>query len=87
MSGATLTLTPPEGAARGDVRGGRAAEFLLTGGGTLVLFPLAWLLRVALVLDDAELQALTDASAPRIDDYPYGTAGVAQRERKIAGGR
>ncbi|OII37357.1 aldo/keto reductase [Curtobacterium sp. MMLR14_010] len=40
-----------------------------------------------LVLDDAELQALTDASAPRIDDYPYGTAGVAQRERKIAGGR
>ena len=40
-----------------------------------------------LVLDEAELQALTDASAPRIDDYPYGTAGVAQRERKIAGGR
>jgi aryl-alcohol dehydrogenase-like predicted oxidoreductase len=40
-----------------------------------------------LVLDEAELHALTDASAPRIDDYPYGTAGVAQRERKIAGGR
>jgi aryl-alcohol dehydrogenase-like predicted oxidoreductase len=40
-----------------------------------------------LVLDEAELQTLTDASAPRIDDYPYGTAGVAQRERKTTGGR
>ncbi|WIB15159.1 aldo/keto reductase [Curtobacterium sp. MCPF17_050] len=40
-----------------------------------------------LVLDQAELQTLTEASAPRIDDYPYGTAGVAQRERKTTGGR
>ena len=40
-----------------------------------------------LVLTDDELARLTDASAPRIDDYPYGTAGVAQRERKITGGR
>jgi aryl-alcohol dehydrogenase-like predicted oxidoreductase len=40
-----------------------------------------------LVLDEAELQSLTDASTPRVDDYPYGTAGVAQRRRKIAGGR
>ena len=40
-----------------------------------------------LVLDQAELDTLTEASAPRIDDYPYGTAGVAQRERKITGGR
>ena len=40
-----------------------------------------------LVLEDAELTALTDASAPRVDDYPYGTAGVAQRVRKISGGR
>ncbi|MFA0848555.1 aldo/keto reductase [Curtobacterium sp. WHRI 8282] len=40
-----------------------------------------------LVLTDGELDRLTDASAPRIDDYPYGTAGVAQRERKITGGR
>ncbi|PZE81748.1 aldo/keto reductase [Curtobacterium sp. MCBD17_032] len=40
-----------------------------------------------LVLDPAELQTLTEASAPRIDDYPYGTAGVAQRERKVTGGR
>lgn len=40
-----------------------------------------------LALEDAELQALTDASAPRVDDYPYGTAGVAQRVRRIDGGR
>jgi aryl-alcohol dehydrogenase-like predicted oxidoreductase len=40
-----------------------------------------------LALDEAELRTLTEASAPRIDDYPYGTAGVAQRERKITGGR
>jgi hypothetical protein len=34
-----------------------------------------------------ELQQLIDASAPRVDDYPYGTAGVEQRSRKITGGR
>ncbi|RKR74842.1 aldo/keto reductase [Frondihabitans australicus] len=34
-----------------------------------------------------ELDRLGEASAPRIDDYPYGTAGVAQRNRNIAGGR
>ncbi|MEO8878066.1 MAG: hypothetical protein ABI461_20915 [Polyangiaceae bacterium] len=32
-------------------------EFLLVGGGTLVLLPLAWLLRRAVGLDDAELAA------------------------------
>ncbi len=42
---------------------------------------------VDLGLSAEELQRLTDASAPRIDDYPYGTAGVAQRHRKIEGGR
>lgn len=42
---------------------------------------------VDLKLTDDERQALTDASAPVIDDYPYGTAGVAQRNRKIEGGR
>lgn len=42
---------------------------------------------VDLKLTDNERQALTDASAPVIDDYPYGTAGVAQRHRTIAGGR
>lgn len=40
---------------------------------------------VALAAD--ELATLTDASAPRVDDYPYGTAGVAQRERTLTGGR
>lgn len=30
---------------------------------------------------------LTEASAPRVDDYPYGTAGVAQRHRPLEGGR
>jgi aryl-alcohol dehydrogenase-like predicted oxidoreductase len=40
-----------------------------------------------LELSDAEIVRLSEASAPRTDDYPYGTAGVAQRERKIEGGR
>jgi aryl-alcohol dehydrogenase (NADP+) len=40
-----------------------------------------------LVLSDEEAQRLTDASTPRVDDYPYGTAGVAQRHRAIAGNR
>jgi aryl-alcohol dehydrogenase-like predicted oxidoreductase len=42
---------------------------------------------VDLGLSAEELQRLSEASAPRIDDYPYGTAGVAQRNRKIEGGR
>ncbi|RFA18110.1 aldo/keto reductase [Subtercola boreus] len=41
----------------------------------------------ALRLSDAEVARLSEASAPRADDYPYGTAGVAQRLRKITGGR
>ncbi|MDQ2839164.1 MAG: aldo/keto reductase [Actinomycetota bacterium] len=40
-----------------------------------------------LTLTDAELQQLTDVSAPQVDDYPYGTAGVAQRNRAVSGGR
>jgi aryl-alcohol dehydrogenase-like predicted oxidoreductase len=40
-----------------------------------------------LVLTDAELTSLSDASAPRVDDYPYGVAGADQRGRKIEGGR
>ncbi len=40
-----------------------------------------------LVLDDAELARLTEVSAPRIDDYPYGTAARPPAERKITGGR
>jgi aryl-alcohol dehydrogenase-like predicted oxidoreductase len=40
-----------------------------------------------LKLADDEVARLTEASAPRIDDYPYGTAGTAQRFRPIVGGR
>ncbi len=40
-----------------------------------------------LVLGDDELARLTAVSAPRVDDYPYGAAGVQQRHRPIAGGR
>ena len=38
-------------------------------------------------LTDDELTRLTDASAPIVDDYPYGDAGVAQRHRRLTGGR
>lgn len=38
-------------------------------------------------LTDDELAHLTDVSAPVADDYPYGAAGVAQRERNLTGGR
>ncbi|GAA4157114.1 aldo/keto reductase [Gryllotalpicola daejeonensis] len=34
-----------------------------------------------------ELRTLSQVSTPRVDDYPYGTAGVAQRDRKLTGGR
>jgi len=40
-----------------------------------------------LQLTDDELERLTDASAPVVDDYPYGAAGVAQRSRTMTGGR
>ncbi|MFF1572945.1 aldo/keto reductase [Leifsonia sp. NPDC058292] len=40
-----------------------------------------------LELSGEQLTRLTDASAPRIDDYPYGTAGRQQRHRKLEGGR
>jgi aryl-alcohol dehydrogenase (NADP+) len=33
------------------------------------------------------LQRLTEASAPQVEDYPYGEAGRAQRDRSITGGR
>lgn len=38
-------------------------------------------------LTAAQLNQLTTASSPQVDDYPYGTAGVAQRNRMLAGGR
>jgi len=40
-----------------------------------------------LELSATEIAQLSDASAPRADDYPYGTGGVQQRERRIDGGR
>lgn len=40
---------------------------------------------VVLTADDME--ALTAISTPQQPDYPYGPAGVAQRHRKIEGGR
>ena len=40
-----------------------------------------------LELSAADLARLSDASVPTPDDYPYGTAGVAQRNRNLEGGR
>ena len=34
-------------------------------------------------LSDKEAELLTEASAPVVADYPYGTAGVAQRAREL----
>lgn len=42
---------------------------------------------VTLELDEEQLASLTTVSAPQAEDYPYGEPGVAQRHRKIAGGR
>ena len=38
-------------------------------------------------LDAEHLERLTEVSTPRMDDYPYGPAGVDQRDRKLTGGR
>ena len=40
-----------------------------------------------LALTSEELDRLSEASAPRVDDYPYGAAGVQQRYRPVTGGR
>jgi len=42
---------------------------------------------VDLDLSADELERLTEVSAPRVDAYPYGDAGVKQRNRPLAGGR
>ena len=42
---------------------------------------------VELELSAEELAELSSASAPRIDDYPYGAGGTAQRNRSLTGGR
>ena len=41
----------------------------------------------SLHLSDEEMATLDAASRPPIGDYPYGEKGVAQRHRKIEGGR
>ena len=38
-------------------------------------------------LDEDETAALDRVSVPVVHDYPYGELGVAQRERKLTGGR
>ena len=38
---------------------------------------------VEVVLSEAEMTVLSEVSAPRVGDYPYGTGGVQQRSRKI----
>jgi hypothetical protein len=65
VTSAPLTLTAPAI----DFRG-RFVEFLLAGGATLVLFPLAWLLRQSIGLDSAELAVgfLTFHAAHLIND-------------------
>ena len=57
MTSAAVTLPAPAAAARSSARGFWAAlvEFLLVGGVTIVLFPLAWGLRSLAGLDTAEL--------------------------------
>ncbi|MFF1635088.1 aldo/keto reductase [Leifsonia sp. NPDC058248] len=40
-----------------------------------------------LTLSDDQVDALTRASEPRTDDYPYGAAAIQQRHRKHEGGR
>ena len=41
----------------------------------------------AVDLTAEEVARLSSVSAPRVDDYPYGFGGVAQRRRNIDGGR
>jgi len=40
-----------------------------------------------LKLTAEDVASLSEVSAPQFADYPYGTAGVAQRHRKMEGGR
>lgn len=41
----------------------------------------------SLDLSDEELKRLDEISKPQMSDYPYGTGGINQRNRKIEGGR
>lgn len=55
-TGAIALAEADEGATRSDRRA-RVVEFMVVGGATLVLLPLAWVLRAVVGLDDAELAA------------------------------
>ncbi|WP_437815341.1 hypothetical protein [Sorangium sp. So ce1078] len=70
MTSASVTLPVPVPAPRREAWRARLIEFLLVGGATLVLFPLAWLLRRAVGLDDSELAIgfLTFHAATVIND-------------------
>ncbi|WP_437962950.1 hypothetical protein WME76_47955 (plasmid) [Sorangium sp. So ce119] len=70
MTSATVTLLGAAEASRPPAWRARLIEFLLVGGATLVLFPLAWLLRRAVGLDPAELAVgfLTFHAASLIND-------------------
>ncbi|WP_437877175.1 hypothetical protein [Sorangium sp. So ce513] len=70
MTSATVTLLGAADASRPLGWRARLIEFLLVGGATLVLFPLAWLLRNTVGLDPAELAVgfLTFHAATVIND-------------------
>jgi hypothetical protein len=55
MTTAAVTLMGPVAASRSQAVTTRLIEFLLVGGATLVLFPLAWLYRESVGLDSSEL--------------------------------
>jgi hypothetical protein len=55
MTAGTVALPVPERAGRPDKGVNRFVEIMLVGGATLVLFPLAWLLRKGVGLNDSEL--------------------------------
>ena len=63
-----------------------AVTSVILGARTVEQLPTTWP-PTDLDLTDDELTRLTDASAPIVDDYPYGDAGVAQRHRRLTGGR
>jgi hypothetical protein len=67
VTSASVALSEPEAAPRAGSLRARLVEFLLIGGGTLVLFPLAWL---------ARRSAGPDASEDAVDFLAYHTALV-----------
>jgi hypothetical protein len=70
MSGASVALPDPAAAPHPGAFRASLSEFLLVGGATLVLFPLAWLLRRSVGLDSSELAVgfLTFHAATLIND-------------------